>query len=105
MAKKAKTAKGAKHRKAKKAAPKKAVVRKAAGAKKKAAKKAAKKKVRALRPAHAGALMAGMAATPYRCVYTAQDDVCLRFEYNPATGRYDLPPGGVRVPCAQCEYF
>jgi hypothetical protein len=94
MAKKAK-AKKSKSRKVKKAVPKKAV-RKAAAPKKKA-KKAKKVVVRAV---------AGMAAPPpYRCVHTPQDGVCLRFNLNPATGRYDLPPGGIRVSCDECQHF
>jgi hypothetical protein len=100
MAKRAKTVKGGKRRKARKVAPKKIAVHRAAGSKKKKAKKkVAKTRVRKVAAART------QGVTPYRCVYTPQDGVCLKFMYNPTTRRYDLPPGGIRVSCDTCQYF
>lgn len=65
---------------------------------KKAAKKAAKKAV-------AKGFTTAFPPAPYRCVATPDPAVCLKFMYNSATGRYDLPPGGIRVSCASCKYF
>jgi hypothetical protein len=42
---------------------------------------------------------------PYKCQTTLEPGVCLRFNRNPATGQYNLPPGGIRVNCKDCEYF
>jgi hypothetical protein len=42
---------------------------------------------------------------PYRCVPTPDPARCLKYMYNPATGRYDIPSGGVEVSCASCKYF
>ena len=94
MAKKAKTrkAKGgkvvAKKAKAKKVKTGKAVVKKA-----KAKKVGAK--LRAMRTGH----------PPYKCQTTDEPGVCLRFNRNPRTGQYNLPPGGIRVKCTDCEFF
>jgi hypothetical protein len=42
---------------------------------------------------------------PYKCEVTGESGICLRFNRNPVTGEYDLPPGGIRMPCSQCENF
>jgi len=42
---------------------------------------------------------------PYKCARTIETDVCLKFYRNPANGLYDLPPGGERVDCTECQYF
>jgi hypothetical protein len=42
---------------------------------------------------------------PYKCQTTDEPGVCLRFNRNPRTGQYNLPPGGTRVTCTDCEYF
>jgi hypothetical protein len=91
--------------------------RKTAARKKKATpkKKAAATKKRAPKPKAAprpkrkvpmvGATFAASAAPPYKCQTTLESGVCLRFNRNPATGQYNLPPGGIRVSCTDCEYF
>jgi Tripartite tricarboxylate transporter family receptor len=41
---------------------------------------------------------------PYKCVHTPYDHTrCLKFLYNPATGRWDVPAG--EIDCRQCQYF
>jgi hypothetical protein len=47
----------------------------------------------------------GGAPPPYKCRTTLEPGVCLRFNLNPATGQYNLPPGGVRMSCPTCQYF
>jgi hypothetical protein len=42
---------------------------------------------------------------PYKCETTDEPGVCLRFNRNPRTGQYNLPPGGIRVQCTDCENF
>jgi hypothetical protein len=42
---------------------------------------------------------------PYKCETTDEPGVCLRFNRNPRTGQYNLPRGGIRVQCTECEYF
>jgi hypothetical protein len=42
---------------------------------------------------------------PYKCETTDEPGVCLRFNRNPATGQYNLPRGGIRMNCADCEYW
>jgi len=42
---------------------------------------------------------------PYKCQTTDEPGTCLRFNRNPRTGQYNLPPGGIRMKCADCEYF
>lgn len=40
---------------------------------------------------------------PYKCQTTLTPGVCIRFELDPHTGRYDQNPQ--RVPCSTCEHF
>jgi hypothetical protein len=42
---------------------------------------------------------------PYKCELTLVQGVCLRFNRDPVTGHYDSPPGGIRMRCADCQYF
>ena len=42
---------------------------------------------------------------PYKCDTTGEPGVCLRFNRNPRTGQYNLPPRGIRVSCTDCKYF
>ena len=42
---------------------------------------------------------------PYKCETTDEPGVCLRFNRDPKTGRYNQPPGGIRMRCEECEYF
>src|ERR1700731_4199738 len=84
----------------KKATPKtKAVSKKRTALAKNAAPKKKAKPRGAARPAAAGG------PPPYKCQTTLEPGVCLRFNRNPATGQYNLPPGGTRVNCSDCEYF
>ena len=79
--------------------------KKKAGTKKKAAMKkkaTAKSKRRAKIATVAGA---GGQQPPYKCETTGQQGTCLKFYRNPRTGQYNLPPGGERVKCSDCEYF
>jgi hypothetical protein len=89
-AKKAKTKKTAK-KTAKKTKAAKAVSPKKAS--KKPAKKAAPKKAK-------------FGAEPdHRCKRTLDPGTCLKFFFNPASGEFDDPPEGLRVPCSACEKF
>ena len=45
------------------------------------------------------------APPPYKCETTGERGVCLRFNRNPRTGKYNLPPGGIRMRCSECEHF
>jgi hypothetical protein len=47
----------------------------------------------------------GAAGPPYKCETTDEPGVCLRFNLNPRTGQYNLPPGGIKMNCTDCEYF
>jgi hypothetical protein len=94
----------AKKRKAKSVAKK----RKARPVAKKRKAKPAKRKARA-RPKSRekpklGVAIAG-AGPPYKCETTLEPGVCLRFNRNPRTGQYNLPPAGERVNCTDCQYF
>jgi hypothetical protein len=40
-----------------------------------------------------------------RCQRAVSEGVCLKFFRHPVTGRYEFPPGGERVNCAECLYF
>jgi hypothetical protein len=94
MAKKAKAKKTSKAKKAKTSSTtKKAKAKKASGAKKAKTKKAAPK------------AMLGAGPPPYKCDTTGEPGTCLRFNRNPKTGQYNLPPEGIRVNCTECEYF
>jgi hypothetical protein len=84
-----------------KSAAKKAKSKKATTAAKKKAARPRKRKT----PAPPGAALARGAPPPYKCQTTLVQGVCLRYERNPATGQYDLPLGGQRVSCSECEYF
>ena len=42
---------------------------------------------------------------PYKCEPTERQDVCLKFFWNPTDQAYNLPPGGVRVNCSECQSF
>lgn len=42
---------------------------------------------------------------PYKCETTDQAGTCLKFYLNPRTKQYNLPPGGERVNCTECEYY
>lgn len=42
---------------------------------------------------------------PYKCETTDEPGVCLRFDRDPKTGRYNQPPEGIRMSCKDCEYF
>jgi hypothetical protein len=42
---------------------------------------------------------------PYKCRTTLEPGWCLRFDQNPRTGQYNLPPGGTRVRCTECDYW
>jgi hypothetical protein len=56
-------------------------------------------------PIVGAALARAAAGPPYKCQTTLEPGVCLRFNRNPDTGQYNLPPGGIRVSCTECEYF
>jgi|ERR1700722_8554024 hypothetical protein len=93
-AKKASTKKAS----AKKASAKKASTKKA-GTKKSATKKAARKRAPSTRPEISVA-----EPPPYKCATTDEPGVCLRFNRNP-TGQYNLPAGGIRMNCSDCQWF
>jgi hypothetical protein len=42
---------------------------------------------------------------PYKCEPTAVDGVCLKYYWNPADQAYNLPPGGERLNCQECQYY
>jgi hypothetical protein len=42
---------------------------------------------------------------PYKCQTTPVAGSCLRFNWNPADRQYNLPPGGILMNCADCQYF
>ena len=47
---------------------------------------------------------ASMGPPPYICVPTGPPPApCLRFERDPATGEYAIPPGGIPMDCAACR--
>jgi hypothetical protein len=71
----------------------------------KAAKKTSSAKKKKVAPKRLRTARAAAAAPPYKCATTLEPGVCLRFNRNPRTGQYNLPPGGIRVPCNTCEYF
>jgi hypothetical protein len=50
---------------------------------------------------------AGAAApVPYKCAhYPDSQTNCVRYNYDPATGRWDTPQFGVPVDCSTCEYW
>jgi len=48
---------------------------------------------------------AKVARAPYKCETTIENNVCLKFYWNPTEQRYNLPPGGERVACSDCKYF
>jgi hypothetical protein len=52
------------------------------------------------------AVAAGTSAgPPYKCQTTLEPGVCLRFNRDPSTGQYNLPPEGIRVSCTDCQYW
>ena len=63
------------------------------------------KKRKAGRAKVASAARAKVTAPPYKCETADEPGVCLKFYLNPRTGQYNLPPGGERVKCSDCEYF
>jgi hypothetical protein len=92
--------KAAKKTPAKKTASKKSAAKKAAPKKSPSRKGATKKSTaRKLTP------KAAPFRPPYRCQTTPEDGVCLRFNWNEAEQAYNLPTGGIRVSCLECEYF
>ena len=43
---------------------------------------------------------------PYKCAPYPDDETrCVRYNYNPVTGRYDEPRYGMDVACSTCEYW
>jgi hypothetical protein len=42
---------------------------------------------------------------PYKCARTPNEQDCLKFYWNETEQRYNLPRGGERVRCADCEYY
>jgi hypothetical protein len=42
---------------------------------------------------------------PYKCQTTLVAGTCLRFNLNPKTKQYDLPPGGIPMDCKDCKWF
>jgi hypothetical protein len=43
---------------------------------------------------------------PYKCAIDINDRTrCLKFGYDPGTGRYIVPPGGTPCSCSECKYF
>lgn len=105
MAKKAKAKKrgpgNATGSKAKKTGTRKTAVKRAA-TKKAKTKKAKTKKAPAKKSTTRGGPTLG---PPYKCDTTDEPGVCLKFNLDPRTGRYDQPPGGTRVKCSDCKYF
>jgi len=71
--------------------------------------KSARKKVtqKSTRTSSKKAAIAGakLKVPPYKCETTDEQGTCLKFYLNPRTGQYNLPPGGERVKCGDCEYF
>lgn len=95
-----KAAKKMRPAKAGKAAKKAAKAVRAKKAGKKLAKKAVPKKARV------GAARALAGGEPdHRCQRTLDDGICLKFTFNAASGQFDLPRGGERVPCSECQHF
>jgi hypothetical protein len=84
---------------AKKASAKKALTKKA-GTKKSSTKKAARKRAPSTRPE-----ISAVEPPPYKCETTDETGVCLRFNRNPVTGQYNLPAGGIRMNCSECQWF
>jgi len=98
----------AKKKKSKPATKKSTSKTKAASKKKPSPKrKAAPKKKKAAKPRGTARMVTAAAGAPppYKCERTLVPGVCLKFNRNPATGQYNLPPGGIRVDCSECEYF
>jgi hypothetical protein len=73
--------------------------------------KIGQKKLRAAKPkqnSSAAELVRNSFALPagiprYACTRTADDQECVRYEYNPATGNYDLHP--TPIDCGACSKF
>jgi hypothetical protein len=42
---------------------------------------------------------------PYKCETTDEPGICLRFNRNPRTGQYNLPPTGIRMRCVDCQFW
>ena len=57
------------------------------------------------KPSDAAAGADGGNDPPYKCETTDKPGVCLRFNRNPQTGQYNLPAGGIRMQCTECQYF
>src|SRR5436309_16121805 len=99
--KKAKTKKTAKKMRAGKVgkSAKKTTVRKK-GAKKKPAKKLMPRKASVR-----GAEALAVGAPDHRCKRTLERGICLKFTFNPKSGKFDQPVGGKLVPCSECQHF
>src|SRR5437764_9399269 len=45
------------------------------------------------------------AHSPYKCETTDIPGTCLKFYWNERAKKFNLPPGGERVPCSECRYW
>jgi len=63
------------------------------------------KKAKKAKAKKAAASAPGTGGPPYKCATTDEPGTCLRFNRNPRTGNYDLPPGGIKMKCSDCRYF